>query len=195
MLLLCTSATLAPDIEVRPNFEQVDQQTPGQLEAYGWEHACAGLQMTIDDIQQDNPVKAVEDVVAFAIMKAGFMRKENFGFPTKVSWTRSSRTDKGVHSVATVVSLKMHCNDESWLSDPEGLQYAEAINRYHPPLQTRQRWRPISSWSVIELHCVVCFGTELYFLFLNCIVLFTDSEFNDTLFVTICTLDTASKDT
>lgn len=85
--------------------------------------------MTIDELQLDNPVKAVEDVVAFAIMKAGFMRKENLGYPTKVSWTRSSRTDKGVHSVATVVSLKMHCKDETWQDDPEGLQYAAAINK------------------------------------------------------------------
>lgn len=86
--------------------------------------------MTIDELQLNNPVKAVEDVVAFAIMKAGFMRKENLGYPTKVSWTRSSRTDKGVHSVATVVSLKMHCKDETWEDDPEGLQYATAINKY-----------------------------------------------------------------
>lgn len=85
--------------------------------------------MTIDDVQLANPVKAVEDLVAFAIMKAGFMRKENYGYPTKVSWTRSSRTDKGVHSVATVVSLKMHCRDESWQDDPEGLEYAAAINK------------------------------------------------------------------
>eukprot|EP00892_Ulva_mutabilis_P009054 jgi/Ulvmu1/6520/UM003_0153.1 len=91
-----------------------------------------GLQMTIDELQLSNPVKAVEDVVAFAIMKAGYMRKENFGYPTKVSWTRSSRTDKGVHSVATVVSLKMHCRDDSWEADPEGLEYATAINKHLP---------------------------------------------------------------
>lgn len=84
--------------------------------------------MTIDEVQRDHPVKAVEDVLSFAIMKAGFMRKENFGHPTKVGWTRSSRTDKGVHSIATVVGLKIHCYEESWDSDPEGLQYAAAIN-------------------------------------------------------------------
>lgn len=89
--------------------------------------------MTIDELQLSNPVKAVEDVVAFAIMKAGLMRKENYGYPNKVSWTRSSRTDKGVHSVATVVSLKMHCKDESWEADPEGLEYAACINKCVPP--------------------------------------------------------------
>jgi tRNA U38,U39,U40 pseudouridine synthase TruA len=85
--------------------------------------------MTIDESQKDNPVKAVEDVLAFAVMKAGYMRKENFGHPNKVGWTRSSRTDKGVHSIATVVGLKMHCHDDTWESDPEGLQYAAAINK------------------------------------------------------------------
>ena len=86
--------------------------------------------MTTDETQMDNPVKAVEDLVSLAIMKAGFMRKENFGYPHKVSWTRSSRTDKGVHSLSTVLGLKMHCfADAWWKSDPAGLQYAAAINK------------------------------------------------------------------
>lgn len=33
----------------------------------------AGSQLTIEEAQKDNPVKAVEDMVSFAIMKAGVM--------------------------------------------------------------------------------------------------------------------------
>lgn len=62
------------------------------------------------------------------------MRKENYGHPQKVSWTRSSRTDKGVHSLCTVLGLKMHCfEDSTWDSDPEGLTYAAAINECVSP--------------------------------------------------------------
>ncbi|CAM9185015.1 unnamed protein product [Laminaria digitata] len=35
------------------------------------------------------------------------MSKDNFGNPRKVSWSRSGRTDKGVHAVAQLISLKM----------------------------------------------------------------------------------------
>lgn len=62
-------------------------------------------------------------------MKAGLMRKCNFGALHKVKWSRSSRTDKGVHSCATVVSLKVNCDKDSWDTDPEGTAYVQAINK------------------------------------------------------------------
>lgn len=57
------------------------------------------------------------------------MRRENYGSFAKVHWSRSSRTDKGVHSLATVISLKIHRAPDSWQADPEGIDCALAINR------------------------------------------------------------------
>jgi len=62
-------------------------------------------------------------------MKAGLMRKSNYGALNKVKWARSSRTDKGVHSLVSVVALKVNCAEGTWDSDAEGLALATAINR------------------------------------------------------------------
>ncbi len=35
-------------------------------------------------------------------LQAGFIAPSNYGDLFKIKWTRSSRTDKGVHSLATV---------------------------------------------------------------------------------------------
>lgn len=50
-----------------------------------------------------------------------------------MGWSRSSRTDKSVHSLATVVGLKMEVRPESFDSDPEGAELAAAINAHLPP--------------------------------------------------------------
>ena len=50
-----------------------------------------------------------------------------------MSWSRSSRTDKSVHSLATVVGLKMEVEPEAFEADPEGQQLAAAINAHLPP--------------------------------------------------------------
>lgn len=53
----------------------------------------------------------------------------------QIRWTRASRTDKGVHSLGTVVSMKLLVYDERYtsLEDPEGLSHADAINAHLPP--------------------------------------------------------------
>lgn len=64
-----------------------------------------------------------------ALLKAGLIRKENFGDFQRLKWSRSSRTDKGVHSLATVLGFRAECEPARWAADPEGLDYAAAINR------------------------------------------------------------------
>ena len=46
--------------------------------------------------------QTVEAELELALYLAGAMSKDNFGNPRKVSWSRSGRTDKGVHAVAQV---------------------------------------------------------------------------------------------
>ncbi|KAJ1412215.1 Pseudouridine synthase I, TruA, C-terminal [Sesbania bispinosa] len=62
-----------------------------------------GLQMQRDE----HSLSTIEKELETAIFKAGGIRDSNFGDLQKIGWARSSRTDKGVHSLATVISFKM----------------------------------------------------------------------------------------
>jgi len=61
----------------------------------------AGLQ--IQRIQSgDSEVTTIEAELEQALAKAGRVLESNLGAHHKMGWSRSSRTDKGVHSLATV---------------------------------------------------------------------------------------------
>ncbi len=58
----------------------------------------AGLQ-----IQKNEPeVATIEGELGRALVRAGRVLESNVGAHHKMGWSRSSRTDKGVHSLATV---------------------------------------------------------------------------------------------
>lgn len=52
----------------------------------------------------------------------------------EIDWSRASRTDKGVHAVRNVLSMKMELNDPEKLleEDPLGISVAEDINKHLP---------------------------------------------------------------
>jgi tRNA pseudouridine38-40 synthase len=85
--------------------------------------------MVPNQVDRDDLLPTVEELVEWAVMKAGLMRKENFGALQKVKWSRSSRTDQGVHSLASVVCFQAHCKVDHWKQDPEGIAYSHAINK------------------------------------------------------------------
>jgi hypothetical protein len=60
-----------------------------------------GLQAT-RDLPQD---KTIEGVLEKALFEAGLISPSNYGDFKKTKWSRSSRTDKGVHSLCTVRRL------------------------------------------------------------------------------------------
>jgi tRNA pseudouridine38-40 synthase len=76
---------------------------------------------------------AIEDELEQAIYKAGGIIESNFGNLSKISWARSSRTDKGVHSLSTVISMKMEVPTAAWVNDFDGITLAESINMHLPP--------------------------------------------------------------
>ena len=53
-------------------------------------------------IQRDQPGGTVEDVLQEALNAAGCILHSNYGSLQKIGWSRSSRTDKGVHALANV---------------------------------------------------------------------------------------------
>ena len=69
---------------------------------------------------QINPdVETIEKTLEEAIYRAGGISEANHGVTTptlqKVSWSRAGRTDKGVHAVGQIISLKMILEPESML--------------------------------------------------------------------------------
>mmetsp|Transcript_31110 Transcript_31110/g.49833 ORF Transcript_31110/g.49833 Transcript_31110/m.49833 type:complete len:496 (-) Transcript_31110:4085-5572(-) len=65
-------------------------------------------------LQINEGVKTIEQDLEAAISKSGVIRESNQGSLTKQSWSRAGRTDKGVHALGQVCSLKMrlHVEDE-----------------------------------------------------------------------------------
>ncbi|GAX80278.1 hypothetical protein CEUSTIGMA_g7716.t1 [Chlamydomonas eustigma] len=76
----------------------------------------------------------IECVLERALLNAGFIAPYNYGDLFKVKWSRSSRTDKGVHSLCTVVACRILLSDgdAGYEQDPEGLQMAALINSHLP---------------------------------------------------------------
>ncbi|XP_065880404.1 putative tRNA pseudouridine synthase [Euphorbia lathyris] len=87
-----------------------------------------GLQKQLDE----HSTSTIEEELENAIFKAGGIRESNYGKLHKVAWTRSSRTDKGVHSLATMITMKMEIPESAWKEDPNGTALAEFVN-YHLP--------------------------------------------------------------
>ena len=58
----------------------------------------AGLQVQ----KGESEMATIEAVLGQALAKAGRVLESNVGAQHKMGWSRSSRTDKGVHSLATV---------------------------------------------------------------------------------------------
>lgn len=75
---------------------------------------------------------AVESVLEKALLDAGCISQMNYGDLKKVRWTRSSRTDKGVHSVSTVLSLRMLVDVDAFDNSDYNTDIADEINSYLP---------------------------------------------------------------
>jgi tRNA pseudouridine38-40 synthase len=58
-------------------------------------------------LQKNPDVVTVESVLEAALHRVGAISDDNFGTLQKVSWSRAGRTDKGVHALGQIVSLKM----------------------------------------------------------------------------------------
>ncbi|GAB4860220.1 hypothetical protein Ancab_011699 [Ancistrocladus abbreviatus] len=83
-------------------------------------------------LQRDENIPTIEGELETAIYKAGGIQESNFGKLHKIAWARSSRTDKGVHSLATTISLKMEIPEYAWKDDPNGIVLADYVNCYLP---------------------------------------------------------------
>lgn len=107
---------------------------------------------------QANPGKqpAIENVIHDAIFEAGMMLPTNRFSAQRLKWSRSSRTDKGVHSMGTVrrpyttktspgwslglnlrlcaqvITCMLEVEQNAFENDPRGQSLASAINAHLP---------------------------------------------------------------
>jgi len=80
-------------------------------------------------IQRDfSSTITIEDELENAILKTGGMLESNYGNLHKNRSKRSSRTDKGVHSLAIVITMKMEIPNRAWEKYPDGRALANVIN-------------------------------------------------------------------
>ena len=69
---------------------------------------CIGYIGTRYQGLQINPgAKTVEAVLEKALFLAGAIHEKNFGNIQKVQWSRTARTDKGVHAISQCCSMKL----------------------------------------------------------------------------------------
>lgn len=61
-------------------------------------------------------IPTIESVLVKALVDIGAMRPSNAEDITKVAWSRSSRTDKGVHAARIILSMKVELH-KSWIPE------------------------------------------------------------------------------
>ena len=77
-------------------------------------------------------VPTVEGTLEIALFEAGFIAPSNHNDISKIGWTRSSRTDKGVHAARVVVGVKLEVDPLWVLPDQRVPGVVDAVNKCLP---------------------------------------------------------------
>lgn len=98
----------------------------------------------------------MEAVLEGALFRAGLISPENHKDFSKSSWSRSSRTDKGVHSAASLVSLKAEFSPEFAVAISPGSS-APPATKTDPSLfedapDDVEQSSSSSSWDLMDVH-------------------------------------------
>jgi hypothetical protein len=105
-----------------PSAKEMEQCLPNNpcLHRQAVLHCHAGLQMN----RHSAPDATIEDKLEQAIFKAGGILESNLGALDKLRWSRSSRTDKSVHSLSTVGGQEGHagCFGRAYATQPRQQQ-------------------------------------------------------------------------
>lgn len=78
-----------------------------------------GLQMDPNRLQPENFLPTIENEYRLALIKAGCVLETNGHDLARLSWSRSSRTDKGVHAARIVFSAKLELDPKTLPENPE----------------------------------------------------------------------------
>jgi tRNA pseudouridine38-40 synthase len=120
------SHRLAPDTRRDPaSFTDAHRKKPAAL-LVGY----AGGSFRGNTVNHELPRgSTVDDVLEDALFAAGGVKTSNYRSRAlaRLKWSRSSRTDKGVSSLATVVSLRLELDPAVWDADQGGDYEAKAL--------------------------------------------------------------------
>lgn len=115
-------------------------------------------------------VLPVEQVLQDAMFNAGLILPTNLDQQKRLKWTRSSRTDKGVHSLATVISCVLEVQEHEFEFDPRGQRLVNEINK-HLPEDVRvclECGMLCNGGQQQALHS--CLGSDLHYRLLTCLL-------------------------
>jgi len=119
----------------------------------------AGLQMNINPKQS-----TIEAELEKSLHKVGCVSDANHGLLSKIGWSRSSRTDKGVHCARMVISAKLLVKPD-WLLNDNYKEMVSLINEQLPSdirvvscVKVNQgfRARDACTWREYEYILILC---------------------------------------
>ena len=120
------SHRLAPDTRRDPaSFTDAYRKKPAAL-LVGYAGGSFGGNTVNNELPRGS---TVDDAVEDALFAAGGVKTSNYRSRAlaRLKWSRSSRTDKGVSSLATVVSLRLELDPAVWDADQGGDYEAKAL--------------------------------------------------------------------
>lgn len=83
-------------------------------------------------VQLSPDFPTIEKCLLDALHRKTYISDANMGELRKISWSRNSRTDKGVHSISTVFCCKLEPHLLESSDDPFGFQIADSLNLLLP---------------------------------------------------------------
>ncbi|GJQ11794.1 hypothetical protein GpartN1_g3585.t1 [Galdieria partita] len=79
-------------------------------------------------VNRQEGIKTIEEEIERALFTCGWISERNFRKTQKVSWSRASRTDKGVHACGNVIALKALVK-EQWFERDSNIRKKKQVTR------------------------------------------------------------------
>jgi tRNA pseudouridine38-40 synthase len=114
------SETLEPSAK-RPKLPSANNEAPSNENAKRKVAVLVAYNgIKYSGLQKNPDVSTVEEVLEQALHRAGGISDDNVGSLQKVSWSRCGRTDKGVHALGQIISVKLVLTPEGLLQRVNG---------------------------------------------------------------------------
>lgn len=113
------------DLKALPFYVPVDETVSHIKRKYALCFSYLGS--SYQGLQINPDCKSVEAELERALFLAGGIIEANFGFMSKIQWTRAARTDRGVHAISQCCAMKLLCNPE------KRNEFIDSVNSLLPP--------------------------------------------------------------
>lgn len=93
------------NVKAHPSYTPIDESVPHIKRKYALCFSYLGS--AYQGLQINPDCKSVEAELERALFLAGGIIESNFGFMSKIQWTRAARTDRGVHAISQCCAMKL----------------------------------------------------------------------------------------